>query len=167
MKEFEIESIGKLLPHPDVPDEWLISKPVSIPFFDELKLSFTFDGDDLKNDDSFSSEANKLIELFLMKNNNDRLIASNLVYQNYRTVQNYYDSQPIRSEPLKLKTENEIWKFIYPQGINVCRDSLDEKNLYLRVECECEWEEEHGLQLIFKNGAELVRVSSIDGHLTD
>ena len=32
--------------------------------------------------------------------------------------------------------------------------------------CECEWEQEHGLQLVFRQGKKLTRVSDQDGHLT-
>lgn len=32
--------------------------------------------------------------------------------------------------------------------------------------CGCEWEEEHGLQLVFKEGKKLTRISGYDGHIT-
>lgn len=35
------------------------------------------------------------------------------------------------------------------------------------ISCECEWENEHGLQLIFKDGKSLTRVSSVDGSCED
>lgn len=36
----------------------------------------------------------------------------------------------------------------------------------LSIECECAWEPEHGLQLVFASGERLSRVSPYDGHLT-
>lgn len=33
--------------------------------------------------------------------------------------------------------------------------------------CECDWEEEHGLQLVFRQGKKLTRISDQDGHLTE
>ena len=38
--------------------------------------------------------------------------------------------------------------------------------VYVQVACECAWESEHGLQLVFRQGATLSRVSDQDGHLT-
>ncbi|MFC7668884.1 DUF6985 domain-containing protein [Hymenobacter humi] len=35
------------------------------------------------------------------------------------------------------------------------------------MESECEWEVEHGLQLVFRQGRMLTRVSQYDGHLTE
>jgi len=35
------------------------------------------------------------------------------------------------------------------------------------VACECDWEPEHGLQLVFRQGRKLTRISAQDGHLTE
>ena len=42
-----------------------------------------------------------------------------------------------------------------------CRELLE------AMSCHCRWEDEHGLQFVFRQGRDLVRVSSEDGHLTD
>lgn len=39
--------------------------------------------------------------------------------------------------------------------------------MYVAVDCRCDWEEEHGLQLVFRQGRMLTRVSDQDGHLTE
>ena len=52
-----------------------------------------------------------------------------------------------------------------PTEISVDWDDNDQ--LYVIVFCECSWEEEHGLQLVFKDGKKLTRASGIDGHYTD
>ena len=56
MKKPTLNSIGELQPHPDLPDEWLISGAIPIPFFDGKELKFTLDGysDD---DEAFLIEA--------------------------------------------------------------------------------------------------------------
>lgn len=33
--------------------------------------------------------------------------------------------------------------------------------------CNCDWEYEHGLQFVFRQGRVLTRVSAEDGHLTE
>ena len=38
--------------------------------------------------------------------------------------------------------------------------------IYVVVGANCNWEFEHGLQIVYRPGSELVRLSQIDGHLT-
>ncbi|HEY0049753.1 MAG TPA: hypothetical protein VGB68_10730 [Pyrinomonadaceae bacterium] len=161
MENIEIESIGKLKPHPDVPDEWLISEPVPISFFNGKELQFTLNGD-LKSDKSFLSDANRTIKNFLAKTGNDKLNLSNQIYKYYRAIQDYHDSELFGAEPLKLNNEREIWNYVHPYEIYICRNAEPDADMYLQIQCDCDWEEEHGLQLVFKNGSELTRVSHID-----
>ncbi|HQU82707.1 MAG TPA: hypothetical protein PKY59_06270 [Pyrinomonadaceae bacterium] len=161
MNEVEIESIGKLKPHPDVPEEWLISKPILIPYFDEIKLEFTLQCD-LETDKSFLVNADKAISNFLSKNVSDRLSDSLNVFNNYREIQDYYDTQTWGAPPLQINHENEIWQYVNPGSVFICRGSNIDDNIYILITCECDWEPEHGLQLVFKNGLELTKVSGID-----
>ncbi len=39
--------------------------------------------------------------------------------------------------------------------------------MYVQIAADCDWEPEHGLQLVYRGGNELVRVSEQDGHLTN
>ena len=39
--------------------------------------------------------------------------------------------------------------------------------VYVSVECECTWEPEHGLQLVFRDGRTITKVGPYDGHLTN
>ena len=160
MNVAKIESLGELKPHPEVP-EGLISEPISVAFFDGKELRFTFDGD-LENDESFLFDANQTVINFLRKNAGDRLRDSDFVYKIYRRIKDYYDSQSYDVVHLNLDDKTEIWKYIHPCEIYVCRGGKEDRNMYLQVHCECDWEEEHGLQLVFKNGLELTKASGID-----
>jgi hypothetical protein len=44
---------------------------------------------------------------------------------------------------------------------------FDDQEVYVSVACECSWEPEHGLQLVFKEGRCVSRVGPYDGHLTN
>jgi len=35
------------------------------------------------------------------------------------------------------------------------------------LECNCTWEIEHSLQLVFRNGNEISKVGPFDGHVSD
>jgi len=52
------------------------------------------------------------------------------------------------------------------RDVSVQRDGPGEP-VYVSVECECSWEPEHGLQLVFRGGARVTKVGPYDGHLTN
>jgi hypothetical protein len=57
----------------------------------------------------------------------------------------------------------EIFQFVHPQAIYLEFHKAT-GSVYVTVACECDWEEEHGLQLVYRDGTTLSRVSSQDGH---
>ena len=65
----------------------------------------------------------------------------------------------------EIKNKNEIWKYVYPQEIHITRRHRRDEDIYLSVICE--WEQEHGLQLVFRQGKQLTRISPQDGHITE
>jgi hypothetical protein len=56
---------------------------------------------------------------------------------------------------------------VHPSEIYVTRRPKNDQDIYIQIACECDWEEEHGLQLVFRQGKKLTRVSSQDGHITE
>lgn len=154
-----MKSIGELKAHPNVPDEWLISEPISIPFFDGKELAFILSGYD---DERFLAEADTAILNFLEKDKEDRKEISFLVFKNYKEV-----IENIGEDVPSIENEENIWRFVYPQGIYLTRRDRRDKDIYLMIECECEWELEHGLQIVFRQGKKVTRISDVDGHLTE
>ncbi len=68
----------------------------------------------------------------------------------------------------KLTNAKEVWAYICPTEIVLLKDRYKEKKgVYINILCECDWEEEHGLQIVLKDGNHLVRVSGQDGNLFD
>ncbi|MDX6261519.1 MAG: hypothetical protein QOH84_3207 [Kribbellaceae bacterium] len=47
----------------------------------------------------------------------------------------------------------------------VFRNDDGDGRIYVSLECECDWEPEHGLQLVFRDGAALTRVGPYDGEV--
>jgi hypothetical protein len=71
-------------------------------------------------------------------------------------------------EPLRQITgKNQIWNFIYPTQIYVTRRPYQAPDMYVQIACECDWEQEHGLQFVFKEGKKITRISDQDGHLKE
>ncbi len=68
----------------------------------------------------------------------------------------------------KLTSPDKVWEYVHPLEIVVTKDRFGlDKEIYVQVLCNCDWEEEHGLQFVFKERKELIRVSEQDGNLFD
>lgn len=68
----------------------------------------------------------------------------------------------------KLTDPKKVWEYIHPTEIIVTKDRYKKRNgVFIQILCECDWEKEHGLQIVLKNGNELIRVSEQDGNLFD
>ncbi len=158
--------IGTLEQEDGFPDWWK-SEEIVIPFFDNEKLTITFMGFEPEQDNTFIDEADKALASFLKLDLNYRNLISDLAYKNcidFLAEVSFDEAD----EPLRqIKDSNEIWDFIQPTEIYISRRNRRDKDIYVEIACECDWDEEHGLQLIFRQGKKLTRISDQDGHLTE
>ena len=67
---------------------------------------------------------------------------------------------------VSIRNAAEIWQHVRPTEVMLERSRHD-PHVYVVAAAECAWEPEHGLQLVFRQGDELIRVGPQDGHLTD
>ena len=148
--------LGQLRPT-EYNQELFESSPTAIPFFDNLPLIVLFV--DVENR-LYLDGADRVLQNFFSLNSIDRNKNSEIVYQYYTdTLKHGY------SQPLNISHNQDVWKFITPNEIII--DWNENCDFFLCVSCECEWEKEHGLQLVFKNGQILTRAGGHDGHFTD
>jgi hypothetical protein len=156
MTQINSKIVGALYPV-DYDEDFFESMPFPIPYFNnkELKIGFTD-----PEHQPYLTSADKVLEYFLQFNTTDRIGDSDIVYRYYsETLKHGY------TKPLEIKVPADVWNFITPAEIIIHWEEDDE--LYLCISCECAWEEEHGLQLVFKDGRVLIRASGHDGHFTD
>jgi hypothetical protein len=153
-----IPSLGVLKPHADVP-EWLTSAAVTVPYFDGRKLVFTLDS--LK--DSDAPEVSAAIEAFLRLGTKDRLTAARYVFANYQAIADSISEEDLACD---IRSAEDVWNHVHPSEVFVSRRHRREKAIYVQITAECDWEPEHGLQIVYRRGSELSRVSDQDGHLT-
>jgi hypothetical protein len=67
----------------------------------------------------------------------------------------------------RIPSPRDVWAHVRFGGeLTVSRDDGD-KRVYVSLECSCDWEREHGLQLVFRNGLRITKVGPFDGHLTN
>jgi hypothetical protein len=141
----------------DYDPDFFESEPHTIPYFDNKKLKVGFV--EAKHQ-PYLIEADNTLENFLSLAKQDRIEDSQLVFDYYsETLKHGY------TRPLNIKDLADIWNFVYPNEIIIHWD--EKEDFYLCVSCGCEWEEKHGLQLVFKDGKKLTRASGHDGGFTD
>jgi hypothetical protein len=64
----------------------------------------------------------------------------------------------------------DVWQHVHFRNqleIQVSRNNYVDEEVYISLSCSCDWEDEHGLQLVFKHGLWVSRVGPNDGHLTN
>jgi hypothetical protein len=169
-RQLSMEIISKIigqLKQDDNFTDWWKSGEIAIPFFGNSKLTITFMGFEPEQDKTFINEADQALANFFELASADRNAISDLAYKNcmdFLTAVGFDKA----GEPLRqIKDKNEIWNFIRPTEIYVIRRPYKEQDMYVQIACECDWEQEHGLQLVFKQGKKLTRISDQDGHLTE
>lgn len=159
MLEFEISN-GKVIVD-DRFDE-CVTEPIEVAFLDntvcELVLEeYQFDF----NKEDFHSAIDNFINL-------DKRVLQNVsefVYNYYQDILKYLT--PDDDWYVEINTPNNVWKFVQ-FGCEPTVSRRESDNLiYISLGCHCQWEQEHGLQLVFKNGSFINKLGSYDGHLTN
>lgn len=166
MKEIESKVIGKLIQNQEF-DDWWESGFIQIPILDNKELKITFMDFVPEDDEEFIVEADKALEKFLSKKQEEKWELSELVHKNCMEFLEAVGYDEMDKLLWDIKNKNEIWKYVYPHEIYVTRRHRRDEDIYINVTCECEWEQEHGLQLVFRKGKQLTRISSQDGHITE
>jgi hypothetical protein len=153
-----LDPLGELHPDLHIP-EWLVSNPHPIPYFDGLSLPVTFDC----VEEGMPLDARSALHAFLLLGDSERRAASPYVFKNYRDFVAVVGDEDVGCE---INDSADVWRFVTPTEIRVSRRPRRDQAIYVQIMAECEWEPEHGLQIVYRSGSRLSRVSDQDGHLT-
>jgi len=154
-----IEQLGDLTPDERVP-EWLVSRKVDVPYFPGAQLAFVFDNLD---GDEWPDEFASAVGRFLALTIRDRDDATPYVFRNYRETCEEIGEAEVG---IDIERPADVWNQVRPDEIHVKRRFYGDRKVYVQITAECVWEPEHGLQIVYREGSELKRVSQQDGHLT-
>lgn len=155
----ESKTIGQLKVHPDI-DEWYESEAVSIPLLGGHELAFTIENID---DDENPEEFEEAISNFMELKESLKSEIEPYIYKNYLEFKDAVGSEYC---PTNISSASGVWQFVYPSYVCVSRRPYGNEEVYVQLLAECEWEPEHGLQVVFHKGKSVNRVSDQDGHLT-
>jgi hypothetical protein len=92
--------------------------------------------------------------------------AESYVFRYYQNCNSNWE--PDDNEYVSIESPSDVWSHIQlGSEPNVRRRAYGDKGIYVSLECNCDWEPEHGLQIVFKNGLRVNKVGSYDGHVTN
>jgi hypothetical protein len=71
---------------------------------------------------------------------------------------------------VRLEKPSDVWSYVrFGRDLHVrrrVRDDVDD-GVYVSIECHCDWEPKHGMQLVLRDGRAVSKVGPHDGHLTN
>jgi hypothetical protein len=74
---------------------------------------------------------------------------------------------PGHPEHVEIARPADVWNHVELGGeATVGRRDADGK-IYVSLECSCDWEQEHGLQIVLEEGLRVNKVGPFDGHPTN
>lgn len=69
---------------------------------------------------------------------------------------------------LEIPEPSDVWEYLdLDDEPTVTRRAYGDHGVYVSLSCRCDWEVEHGLQIVLKNGLTITKVGAFDGHLTN
>ncbi|QKD00325.1 DUF6985 domain-containing protein [Mesorhizobium loti] len=136
---------------------------IKVPYFDDSEIEFS-DGDY----DPGDARPAAALNAFLALTSDNRLNDSRHVYAYYRDYREAVGGEDWMDAEMGMPEKPwDIWSFVYPSELGIWPGDDGDDNHYVYLEANCDWEEEHGLLLVWRNGAMLTRVSGFDGHPTN
>ena len=114
-------------------------------------------------DDESPEDFAEAVENFFSLTDKDRQEATPYVFQNYRR---FVEAVGEDEFDFTITSEEDVWNHVQLTAVQISRRPYADKDVYVQIAGNCDWEIEHGLQIVLRKGKILVRVSDQDGHLT-
>lgn len=141
---------------------------VTIPYFDNAEAELESDGDDLFAPPPSPEQIAETQAAFLALILADRAADGRHVHAYYR------DFREAIGEPDWLDDEmgvvgdpDGIWRHVRPRTVSFAMGPDGDSHCYVMVSADCDWEPEHGLLMVWRDGRTLTKVGGDDGHVTN
>ncbi|MFC8721210.1 DUF6985 domain-containing protein [Kitasatospora sp. NPDC057198] len=157
----EIPGLGPVTADADSGEH--VSPPLPVPVLGGARCRFVVLG---YGDDHAEADFETAVRTFLELDESALRAASAPVFQYYLDVRAALGDDAV---PVTVTDPDDVWSHVRPgDEVTVQReDAHGDRQVYVSVECECAWEPEHGLQLVFRRGESVTKAGSFDGHLTN
>jgi hypothetical protein len=152
----EIPGLGAL--EFDCQTGWWISDPVAVPVLGGAECSIVLSGYD---DDAAKEDFVTAVRNFLSIGPAVLREAAPHIFAYYKLCSNA-PGYP------RIASPEGVWAHIQPGFEAIIeRDAPGAGEVYVSLECHCDWESEHGLQIVFRHGLVVSKTGPFDGRLTN
>ncbi len=141
---------------------WLFSAPTPVPMFGGKLCRIGLEG---YEDDERPAEFHVAIANFLAGGPNVLRQAETDLFRYYKDFEDLW----VEEEGFApIETADALWRHVRTgDEPMISRRPYGDRGLYVSIECECDWEPEHGLQIVLKNGLKVSKLGPYNGHLTN
>lgn len=144
---------------------WYRSAPISVAVLGGTACRFVLTGYD---GDLAKADFHAAIRTFLALDRSPLEAAASSIYAYYRDVMDQVLTDEDDDWHVEIDGPHRVLEHVrLGNEPMVARESHGDQRVYISVECECDWEPEHGLQIVFRDGATVTKVGPYDGHLTN
>jgi hypothetical protein len=144
---------------------WYRSEPVPVAVLGGAACRFVLDRYD---DDPAQEDFHAAIRTFLALDRSVLDAAASSIYAYYRDVMDEVVAAGDDEWYVAIQGPDQVLDHVQlGNEPTVSRDPYGDQHVYVSIECECDWEPEHGLQIVFRDGAKVTKVGPYDGHLTN
>jgi hypothetical protein len=159
MAELSFDETGDFT-YDSVADEYR-SAPLTVPMLDCDDAKIVLVG---YLDDPAQHEFRDVVRNILSRTR-DTLLAASLDLQRYCSdINQYLDPE----DEIHVDNPHDLWNHVrLGKDIYIERRHYGDRKLYATIECGCEWEQEHGLQVVLREGLSVTKLGPYEGHLTN
>lgn len=160
----EMPRVGSLTLDEDA--GWYYSGPVSAGALAGTVGQIVVDDDYPEDEDQES--VNRAANAFLSGDDGALRSASAHVFAYYLDTVREIREQGWDVEMPDIAEPFAVWEHVsFGHEFHVTRGGVSDGPVYVSIECECAWEPEHGLHLVFRDGRTITKVGPYDGHMTN
>jgi len=146
----------------DTEFDWYYSEGIAVKILGGQMCRIVLAGYD---EDENKEDFHNAIKNFLTIDQSVLREAEDHVFRYYRACSENWNPEDQQSPA--IEHPQDVWKHVqFGREPMVGRRHRGDKGIYISLECECDWEIEHGLQIVFKNGLRINKVGPYDSHLT-
>jgi hypothetical protein len=116
------------------------------------------------DDDPDKDEIHAAIHTFLSLDDSALRAAAPAIFEYYSYITEAVIADDDMDWYVEVTGPDDVWNHL-----TVGPEAIVQRHhrVYVSVECECDWEPEHGLQIVFRDGRTVTKVGPYNGHLTN
>jgi hypothetical protein len=118
-------------------------------------------------EDEHQEQVNEAIARFLTTRDEALRTAAEHVHAYYLDTARIFREQGWPFDAPTIESPESVWEHVrFGDEFYVRREAAGGP-VYISIECNCAWESEHGLQIVFRDGTSVSKVGPYDGHLSN